>query len=450
MRNSKYNILSKLKGQDEYILINPLSRQADILPAEMAEDYINGTIEDTSEFVEKGYLIDEAEETRRYRQAYLEFIENRDTDEVQVFFVPSYACNFACAYCYQESYEHSKDEKPVEIVSAFFRWIDSRLAGRRKYITIFGGEPLMPNQRSRTMIQELLEGAKERDLDIAIVTNGYELENYVPLLKEYRIREVQVTLDGVGDLHNRRRFLHGGGKTFDQIVTGIDAALDAGIAINLRAVIDKENLSGLPELARFAIDRGWTSTPLFKTQLGRNYELHSCQADQQKLYTRISMYEDLYEMILENPDFLEFHRPAYSISKFLFEHGEMPEPLFDSCPGTKTEWALDYTGRVYSCTATVGKDGEVLGTFYPEMSMKEDAVEQWEERDVTSIPHCVDCSLQLACGGGCASVAKNARGTVLHPDCRPVDKLLGMGIPLYFHHFEHFQQVNETVKSQGE
>ena len=444
MRNSKYNIFSKLKGQDDYILINSLTKQADILPAELAADYESGTLTDTAEFVEKGYLVDEADEARRYREAYLEFIENRDTDEVQVFFVPSYACNFACTYCYQESYDHAKDEKPSEITGAFFRWIDTHLAGRNKYITIFGGEPLMPSERSRLMIRELLEGARERNLDTAIVTNGYELGSYVPLLKEYRIREVQVTLDGVGDLHDKRRFLHGGGKTFDTIVAGIDAALAAGISINLRAVVDKQNLPGLPELARFSVKRGWTASGLFKTQLGRNYELHSCQADQQKLYSRLSMYEDLYNLILENPDFLEFHRPAYSISKYLFENGEMPDPLFDSCPGTKTEWALDYTGKVYSCTATVGKEDEVLGTFYPEFSMNEEAVEEWEERDVTTIPKCADCSLQLACGGGCASVAKNATGDVLSPDCRPVDALIGMGIPLYF------QETNTATNNQGE
>ena len=53
MRNSKYNIFSKLKGQDDYILINPLTKQADILPAELAAEYESGTLTDTTEFVEK-------------------------------------------------------------------------------------------------------------------------------------------------------------------------------------------------------------------------------------------------------------------------------------------------------------------------------------------------------------------------------------------------------------
>jgi uncharacterized protein len=109
----------------------------------------------------------------------------------------------------------------------------------------------------------------------------------------------------------------------------------------------------------------------------------------------------------------------------------LPVPLFDSCPWTKSEWAYDSSGRIYACTATVGKDGEELGTFWPEVSLDRDAVEEWEERDVLSIEKCRGCSLQLACGGGCAAVAINRQGKVHAPDCRPVDGLMSLGVSLY-------------------
>ena len=137
-------------------------------------------------------------------------------------------------------------------------------------------------------------------------------------------------------------------------------------------------------------------------------------------------------LLKKYPYIKEFHKPAFSVSKFLFEHGSLPDPLFDSCPGTKTEWAFDYTGKIYSCTATVGKSGEELGTFYPGISLNDDAVSEWEERDVLSIDKCRSCELQLACGGGCASVAKNNTGMINAPDCRPIKKLLELGIGHYF------------------
>jgi uncharacterized protein len=197
-------------------------------------------------------------------------------------------------------------------------------------------------------------------------------------------------------------------------------------------VIDKANVDNLPELAQFAIDKGWTSSPFFKTQIGRNYELHHCQSAADKLFNRVSLYEKLYSLTHQHPHILEFYKPAYSIAKFLSENGSLPDPLFDSCPACKTEWAFDYTGHVYPCTATVGKAGESLGTFYPEITLNKEAVDSWELRDVTSIPECKTCSVQLACGGGCGSVAKNKSGIVCSADCRPVKELLELGFASYF------------------
>ena len=226
--------------------------------------------------------------------------------------------------------------------------------------------------------------------------------------------------------------MKGGGETFDRIVEGIDQLLAAHIPVNLRMVIDKENIGNLPEFARFAIDKGWTSNPIFKTQLGRNYELHECQTDQSRLYSRLEMYKDIYWLLQDHPYIQEFHKPAFSISKFLFENGEMPEPLFDACTGTKTEWAFDFTGNIFSCTATVGKEGESLGTFYPQVKLNTDEIETWEERDILSIPKCRNCNLALICGGGCASMAKNYNGDLNFHDCRPVTELLELGISHYF------------------
>ncbi len=432
MEKSKYLLFGQLKDSEEYYIINPLTKQADIMEAAHAEAFKRGEYLNEEELIEKGYLVDPLEEQRLYRSEYLDFIDNRDTDEVQIFYVPTYACNFACSYCYQAEYTHQDLNYQPEVIDAFFDYIDREFAGRDKYITIFGGEPLLPNDATKKNIAYLLEKATERKLGIAIVTNGYTLTSYVPLLKTAIIKELQVTLDGPEAAHDKRRMLRGGSGTFAEIVEGIDAALAAGLPVNLRAVVDRENFPHLIELAHLAIDKGWAASPLFKTQLGRNYELHSCQSDQSKLYDRVSLYEDLYAMIRENPEFLEFHTPAYSISKFLFEHGEMPDPLFDSCPACKTEWAFDYSGRIYSCTATVGKDDEVLGTFYPTVTRKDEIIEQWEERDVTTIPECKDCSMQLACGGGCGSVAKNSTGRIQSADCRPVNQLIGMGLSLYF------------------
>jgi len=428
---SKHNIIRQIAESDEWFLVNPLSGQADILTGELARQFIGGNVSDPEPFVEKGYLVEPEEEEHRFRAAYLDFLSAREREEIQVFFVPTYACNFACPYCYQGEYGHKPTYADSKVVDAFFSHLDTEFAGKAYYITVFGGEPLLPGDGPRRTIEHLIREANARKIDLAFVTNGYTLSEYLPLLELARIREIQVTLDGVGALHDARRPHRSGRPSFGRIVAGIDEALALDIQLNLRVVVDRDNIGGLVELARFAIQKGWTQNERFKTQLGRNYELHSCQADEGRLFTRIEMYREIYRLVDEHPELLEFHRPAFSISRFLFDHGTMPDPLFDSCPACKTEWAFDYTGSIYSCTATVGKRDEALGTFYPSRKLDVDRIEEWQDRDVCAIEKCRVCALQLACGGGCGSVAKNENGSICSPDCRPVDELIGLGISLY-------------------
>ena len=427
---SKHNIITPIADSDDFFIVNPLHGSADIITAHELE-MLHNQYDEKGNFADRKYLIDEQEEAKAFKMAYLDFLDNRDEDEIQLFFVPNYSCNFACYYCYQEGYSPSESKLTTEVVDAYFDYISREFAGRKKYITIFGGEPLLPGDNQRKAIEYLVEKANEARLDLAFVTNGYTLASYVELFKTAFIREVQVTLDGTKAVHDSRRYLKGRQSTFDRIIEGIDACLENNISINLRMVADKDNLGNLPELARFAIGKGWTKSPLFKTQIGRNYELHVCNSSPDRLYSRAEMYQRIYEMMQEHPEIIEFYKPGFSIAKYIAEHEELPSPLFDSCPACKTEWAFDFSGTIYSCTATVGKKGEELGTFYPVVSKNDDAISQWQDRDITTIEKCKTCDVALVCGGGCASVAKNKNGNTNSPDCRPIKELLSLGAKAY-------------------
>ena len=438
MFKSKHNIVSKVLDSDQYFAVNLLSGNADLLTQAEAEALVSAEEEKIGdsgllqEMRGKGYLISPEDEKKLYRNRYFDFVDQRDDEEVQLFFVPNYSCNFSCSYCYQDEYTNPNQSATPALIDAFFRYIGKDLANRRKYLTIFGGEPLLNTPLQRSIIAHLVDKSIEMALDICVVTNGYYLENYIDILSKGKIREIQITLDGTKKIHDQRRFLKGGSPTFEPIVRGIDAALAKGFPVNLRMVIDKQNIENLPELASFAIEKGWTSDALFKTQIGRNYELHHCQSTPDQLFTRLSLFKKIIELTVQYPHIQEFYKPSYSVAKYLSENGELPDPLFDACPACKSEWAFDYTGRIYSCTATVGKEEEALGTFYPEVTKNEEVIHQWASRDVTSIEACSNCEVQLACGGGCGSVAKNKNGSILSPDCRPVKELLEIGFKAYF------------------
>ncbi len=429
---SKYNIFSRIKNSENYFILNSLSGNADILNPDKAKEILEKRYTDIEEYVEKGYLANRDDEEKKYRSEYEKFIKTRDSSEIQIFYVPGYGCNFKCSYCYQDEYQHEGPAGNGEVIESFFNYIAENFSHRNKYITIFGGEPLLNTVRARESIKMLLEGAARDGLQVAVVTNGYHLSDYMDLFQGGDIREIQVTLDGTEEVHNSRRGLAGGGPTFRKIVEGVDFALENRIPVNLRVVLDRENINDLPRLSDFAMEKGWSDDPLFKTQLGRNYELHHCFKNRESLYNRVELYEDIYRLIDEYPRILRFHRPAFSISRFLKENGEMPDPLFDSCPGCKTEWAFDHTGKIYSCTATAGKAGESIGKFFPVVETETEIIRNWQKRDVTTISECRECSLQLLCGGGCASVAENSTGSISAPDCRPVKELMEMGLSLYF------------------
>ena len=432
MEYSRHNIFSRVHGRDEWFLVNLLSGQADLLERDVADAVAAGSpppaaYHDT--FVQRGYWVDPIEERQRYETAYTAFKRAAAKEEVQLFFLLNYSCNFTCDYCYQSGYDPERAIDRDAAIEAFFTYVDTHFRGKRKYVTLFGGEPLLPGNRE--YVGEIITRLNARALGLAIVTNGYTLLDYLPLLKTAAVREVQVTHDGPPALHNARRPLSGNLPTFDRIAEGIDGLLAAGIPVNLRTVLDRDNIAGLPELARIAKSRGWVGHPKFKTQFGRNYELHYCQGNSGRLFDRLSMWEAVVEQAKAHPEVLEYHRPALSVSRYLFENGALPSGLFDSCPATKSEWAFDYTGRIYSCTATVGKAGEELGRYWPAETPLNDMAAEWAARDVTTIPQCTTCALQLACGGGCGAVAKNARGQILSADCRTPRELMALGFDLY-------------------
>jgi uncharacterized protein len=175
MRYSKYNIFSKIRDSENFFITNLLSGNADILNEddvkrlEAIRKGNSGTDpEFEGELADKGYLSEETDEAKLYRSRYLDFIDSRDKDEIQIFFVTNYSCNFACTYCYQDQYNNPHLELNNEIIDAFFSYVLKEFAGRKKYITIFGGEPLLPGKKQKDLISYILKKSLESNLEISI------------------------------------------------------------------------------------------------------------------------------------------------------------------------------------------------------------------------------------------------------------------------------------------
>ncbi len=446
MRLSRHAILAPVSGRPESLLVQPLSGQAALLepesaaalralpgggalPAALPEEALR----------QAGFVVDgEAEDAALLAAARAEWAAEAAKTPTQLVVVPSFACNLACTYCYQELFDPTAAGLMApEVIEAFFAYVERHHGAEspRPYVTLFGGEPLRDTPAHRDRLARFLGGARAARLQVAAVTNGHDLQALLPLLASGPVKEIQVTLDGPAALHDRRRPHAGGAGTFARIVEGIDGLVEAGIPVNLRVVADRENLSSLPELAAFAAARGWLDLPAgkFKTQIGRNYELFGCASRQEKgaLFDRVELWARYVELSEAHPELRRFHRPRFHGIGHLAETGELPAPNFDACPAAKTEWAFGPDGSVYGCTATVGHPAHRLGRFHPEVARDEAAIARWRERSTLTIAACQGCSLAPVCGGGCGAIAWNQHGSAQAPDCRPVPELYGLGARYY-------------------
>ena len=392
-----------------------------------------------SDMREAGFAVEsEDDERAMLAEAYANYLAEMERTPTQLIVVPTFGCNLSCTYCYQEPFVGGASGLIApETIASLFSYID-RFDGQeqpRPYLTLFGGEPLMDSPAHHDRVGRLTAGAGERGIGVAVVTNGFDVEAFLPLLSKTGVREVQVTLDGPPEIHDRRRVLHNGLGTFARVAAGIDALLAANIPVNLRVVVDRENLPGLPALARLAAERGWLDRleSAFKTQIGRNYELFGCASRQgrEQLFDRLELWTAYLALAEVHPELRRFHQPRLHGMRHLAETGEWLPATFDSCPAAKKEWAFAPDGGLYGCTATVGHQAHRLGRYAPIIERDEDAIARWRDRNVFSIPACQVCSVASVCGGGCGAVAVNRTGTVAAPDCRPVRELLGLGARYY-------------------
>lgn len=177
--------------------------------------------------------------------------------------IPSYNCNLDCTYCYEKSYIIEKNFENMdyseEIVDKLFSTMHE-LCNKHEVesgvhhepgdvnVTLMGGEPLF--SQNDTILSCIFDKLKDNGYKVSVITNGYELDHYIPHLIKLNLDFIQVTLDGTKENHDAKRFSREGIGTFDVIIRNIEMALRAGLCVAVRTNVDVDNVSNLPELAK--------------------------------------------------------------------------------------------------------------------------------------------------------------------------------------------------------
>lgn len=458
---AKNNIIVKIDKNDpiEYAILNPIAGSFDMMSE--AEYRIYSDLEHGKEIdsemteylLERGYLFkDQQAYEQSLENAYREFQEEVKDAQVQLMLIPTYSCNMACTYCFQ----HGIDGRPKliskETVDGFFDYVRKEFADAKikPFITLFGGEPLMNSKVHREVIEYIINKSVEEGYELSAVTNGYDFIEYIDLLKKAKIKEIQFTLDGTQMIHDQRRMTANHKGTFDRILAGMEQAIAHGMPVNLRTVTDKHNIEDLVNLAELLDQKGWLDLPpeLFKTQIGRNYELFECYEKPEHLFSQVELWSYVAKLATEYPVMKKFHRPDFMGIRYLVDTGEMYLASFDTCPAGKTEMIFDLYGDIYGCTASCGREDFKLGTYWPAVQKNDAAIQSWVNRNVTNIEKCKSCKYDIVCGGGCGIVAANKNnGEILSPDCRPIQELYDLGLNFYTDELHSLMEAQEEKEA---
>lgn len=332
--------------------------------------------------------IDEYEELRKK--------ENYINDSVKVIglqILPVSGCNFKCSYCYESSRE------PIELMTEnvmddIIKFVRNTLKPSTEYLNIswFGGEPLLAIDRIEYLSEAFIKISEENNLkyNATIISNGYLLtRKNVDRLLRCGVVGCQVTIDGPEEIHDRRRMLKNGGKTWKRIVDNLKHSLSKSLSMVVRINIDKTNIGYIESLfsdfKRIGIFDKVSFSLGLVTKFGK-----VCKSVEDTLLTREKAKD-----IVEKKKILELMDGSKNLVV-------RPYPDLVGCvAAAKNSFVVGKDGELYKCAKTVGDTDETCGHI-SKLDWDNNNLKKWLKPDMFSIKACQKCSILPTCNGaGC-------------------------------------------------
>jgi uncharacterized protein len=196
---------------------------------------------------ERGYLVRKGiNEYRLFQQLFGQ--QHYRTDALELILMPSEDCNFRCTYCYED---FARGTMLPEIREGIKNLVQKRVKKlNRLNVSWFGGEPLYGWEALEDLAPFFVAIADEHNVPFGshMTTNGYLLTSEVAdKLFAWRIRNFQITLDGLPEHHNHSRVSRDGSPTFERIFDNLKALArrDDDFRVLLRVNFDSVNAGGL-------------------------------------------------------------------------------------------------------------------------------------------------------------------------------------------------------------
>ncbi|OIP08531.1 MAG: hypothetical protein AUK49_10895 [Betaproteobacteria bacterium CG2_30_68_42] len=167
-------------------------------------------------------------------------------------------CNLACAHCYLDAVQRRREAQGELTTDEALRVVEEIGAlAPGAMLVLTGGEPL-----ARRDLDALVTAAAHCGLMPVIGSNGTLLDaRRAATLRAAGAVGVGISLDSITpEFHDRLRGQEG---AWDRAVTGLRAAREAGLAVQVHTTLFRENLDGIEALADFAEEIGALALNLF-------------------------------------------------------------------------------------------------------------------------------------------------------------------------------------------
>ncbi|APT76338.1 hypothetical protein LN42_08055 [Marinitoga sp. 1137] len=338
--------------------------------------------------VEEGYNEYEEIKMRNYKARF-------DNSKAMFTIIPTFQCNFDCIYCYETKRNKIMTIEKAEEIADYI----INISKNKKTISIgwFGGEPLM-NFKVIEHINMKIIGESEAELFSSMSSNGYLL-NYIDVSKfdELKIKNVQITLDGIEETHNKYRPLIGGGKTFDKIIKGIEKLFEntEKTNVSIRVNVGPENYDKIEELfeylekfpkERMKIYFRW----IFQaSEKNKDFHVHVRDFRKENSFTKLSK---LYEMAINR---------GYKVMLPILNGDMYCE--FDNV----YNMVIGPEGEIYPCTVAVEEGMEMGKIENGKIKLETKKHLKWHSHNGYEDKNCKECKILPLCHGGCRNAALN-------------------------------------------
>lgn len=304
---------------------------------------------------------------------------------------PTMDCCFDCHYCFERTKTPIyMDENTMRGIAKF---VSSFEGIKLAKITWFGGEPLMAVPQMEKLYRKLKRGLKGVPFQSNIITSGFHLnEPNIRALQRMKISQMQITLDGMKEEHNKIKFTAGCNDAFSKVLDNLDLAstIAPEIHIVIRTNLTKTNAHEYEALQNLVFERYKGKNVAIAPAFVMDRD-ESGKADRGNLFSHVEYPRYILGLSNSGIDSPQVRYPSRHITECAIRN-----PL---------SLSFGPDGAVYKCWEHIGNPEFVVGKIDKNgnLSITDKTLlnRQMYGADPLEEKQCRECAYLPLCHGGC-------------------------------------------------